>query len=128
LPDFASLQQLPVETVQHLTSRHVVQTEHLNCLTQLLLEKGCAPGDSALLEGSRRRDDHTSDDEGESEEEENDEDDEPGRERQKMRARVRERIMEEWQKLALVTSQDLEMNVEWFEDVCEVEVGRWEER
>lgn len=76
---------------------------------------------------SRTRDEEEG--ESESEEESGDEaDDDLGKEKRKRRARIRERVMEEWQALTLLKDEERGIDSEWFEDVCQVEVGRWEER
>lgn len=36
--------------------------------------------------------------------------------------------MEEWQVLALLQDKETGVDSAWLEEICEVEVGRWEER
>lgn len=112
-----------VGAVQLLTTRYVLQTEHLHCLNRLLLSDGCAPGpvenSSKTIEKDRQERNE------EDEESEDGEDDGQAKEKRKTRARVRERVMEEWQKLALLQDKESGINANWFEDLCEVEVGRW---
>lgn len=111
-----------VGVIQLVTSRHVLQTEHLYTLTARLLEEGCAPGKRIVKHQTREEEDE------ESEEESGEETDDLGKEKRKRRARIRERVMEEWQTLSLLKDEESGIDSEWFENVCQVEVGRWEER
>jgi hypothetical protein len=114
-----------VGAVQLLTSRYVLQSEHLHCLNKLLLEHGCAPGSPESLSTAKRKEanrDEEDDDEGSEAEDDNDD---QGKEKRKNRARIRERVMEEWQKLTFLQDEVSGINANWLEDICEVEVGRW---
>ncbi|UZJ51783.1 hypothetical protein CBS101457_001103 [Exobasidium rhododendri] len=115
-----------VDTLQLLTSRYVLQTEHLHCLNRHLLQDTCAPGLNANKKEGRTLTTKKKDEEEESSEDDEDDDDR-GKEVRKLRARTRERVLEEWQKLAFLNEEKSGVSASWFDDVCEVEVGRWTE-
>lgn len=100
-------------------------------MCRLLIDEGCAPGravdTSKEMERSVKDKKDEREDEGE-EEEEIDEIDDIGKRKRKRRAIIRERVMERWQALALLKGTETGIDAEWFEEICEVEVGRWEER
>jgi hypothetical protein len=92
-------------------------------LNRLLLHDACAPGprqDIFLDKGA----DSEEKDEKEDESEDGEVDDQ-SKEKRKSRARTRERVMEEWAKLPLLNEEKSGVSAAWFDDVCEVEVGRW---
>lgn len=103
-----------------------MQTEHLHCLSRLLLEEGCAPGRASQLSKEKHR--SNANKEEEESEEENDEVDDLGKEKRKRRALIRERVLEQWQTLIILKDEQTGVDSGWFEEICEVEVGRWEER
>jgi hypothetical protein len=45
----------------------------------------------------------------------------------KKTALIRQRILEEWQALPYLQGDRHCQDSEWFEDICEAEVGRWNE-
>lgn len=82
-------------------------------------------------EENRARLTEAEDEDVESEEDEEDERDlesSGAKAARKARALVRQRVLEEWQALPMLSDGRTGQDANWFEDICEAEVGRWEER
>lgn len=124
-----------VWALQLVSSRCIIQTSHLQYLSDTLCKEGCAPGAplaSQLIEEDKRK--GRNDEEAEEETVQSDDESEEEGDRytnklkRKGRRRVREKVLEEWRTLAFLHDEKSKMDAELFEDICEVEVGRYEER
>ncbi|MCO5613827.1 hypothetical protein L7F22_068105 [Adiantum nelumboides] len=127
-----------VSVIQGLTSRHSIQTDHLNTIITILFDQGCITGQSAGVRDDVQQKDKKEGvrgEENEEDEEEEEEDEESAsnqespasKKARKLRALIRQRVMEEWQALPHLRDEQ-NPDPMWFEDVCSAEVGRWEER
>ena len=92
------------------------------------MKDGCAPGQFNQSIAQENNGKTALDSEEDEEEEGGDGDSDEGKDKRTKRARIRERVMEEWQKLSLLPDHTTGISLDWFEDVCGAEVGRWEEK
>ncbi|PWN89921.1 hypothetical protein FA10DRAFT_301222 [Acaromyces ingoldii] len=120
-----------VDYIQFLTSRYVVQTGTLEIMADELIQRGTAPGDPTLsiAKEQRRRDDGA---EGELEEAPNEDNEERSSNadrnpKARRRGEHRERILQVCKRLDDLRDERGVWLADWFEDLCEVEVGRWDE-
>lgn len=120
-----------MDYIQFLTSRYVVQTSTLEVMTDELVRRGTAPGDpsTSLAKEQRRLDDGA---EGEVEEAPNEDNEERSANADRIskarrRGEHRERILQVCKRLDDLRDERGVWLADWFEDLCEVEVGRWDE-
>lgn len=125
-----------VSTVQEYTVRYSIQTDHLQTIVDILFDQGCVTGRSAGVQDDDhqtekkegvRGDDKEEEDEEEEEENEEVQESPASKKARKLRALIRQRVMEEWQALPYLRDEH-NPDPMWFEDVCSAEVGRWDER
>ncbi|PWN35294.1 uncharacterized protein FA14DRAFT_189279 [Meira miltonrushii] len=123
-----------VSIIQEYTVRYSIQTDHLQTIVDILFDQGCVTGRSASIQDDdqqkEKKEGVRGDDNEEDEEEEENEDTQESpasKKARKLRALIRQRIMEEWQALPHLRDEH-NPDPMWFEDVCSAEVGRWDER
>lgn len=110
-----------VNTVQTITRQHSLQTAQLQSLVEILFKDGCAPEMDPQNTVLQPNSDHDED-------QEENEAEASHTAHFKRRALVRQRVLELWQSLPLLSDGKGLLTVRWLEDICSVEVGRWEEQ
>lgn len=131
-----------VSYLRELSGQYVLQAAYLRILARQLTAEGCAPAQPSAATAAHLRSRRGkasgggSSDEGSGDEisdESEDDGDSPGtsstRRRgsaRKLRGKLRERVLEEWGSWRYVVESGPQSG-KLFEDVCDVEVGRWAE-